>query len=123
MSDEMQNETSSGVQTRRYRLVKIADHDIDNPGPSSESSQLAKLELVQEGDRLVRFKWIDSNFLPTTAKERFAFMEDIGAIFRSDHRSIGEEIAEVIEFEITVKRVQPTPGYRSQWFEPAGAAP
>lgn len=92
--DKMGNETGPGVQTRRYRLIGM--------GKDEHGGHVAALELVPEpgNERCFRTRVVESMFLPHTWREQIAYQEPDAITTQAP-----------IEFEITVRRAEPTAGF------------
>lgn len=118
--DDLANETSPGVQTRRYRLLSVG------PMVPGKFGHTAIVQVVNCEPGLVPIKEIDANFLPISPREVFYYMEDEAGRaedrIRLEKAGIGLP-SEEIEYEITVRRVEPTPGFVSLAVESARTAP
>lgn len=118
--EDLANQTSPGVQVRRYRLSCIG------PMVPGKFGHTATLEVVDPEPGRVPIKEIDCNFLPISPREVFYYMEDEAgrAEDRIRFEKAGVKVpSDAIEYEITVRRVEPTPGFVSLVDSPAGAAP
>lgn len=92
---EMRCETAPGVQARRYRLLAV-EYDKDK-----RPTHMATVEILDCPDGMTPTKFIDPKFLPMTPAEQFDF------IFAAEEKAGPPS---VIEYEITVRRITPSPG-------------
>lgn len=105
IAEDAKNQSDPGIQKRRYRLIGIEKAIKHYDGTYQSFADMATLELVpiEAGeDQLIRHKVIETTFLPLSSEERRRHLE----------RNLLEAV-EPIEFEVTVRRVIPTPGHVS----------
>lgn len=106
--DDPQCETSPGVNQQRYRLLVI----VPPTPPSGEI--MAVLEHMDLQHRTLR---VEASILPRSFREEIACHEETWSL---PEDNLGFEPKHPVEFEITVRRVDPTPGFVSH-FEGTGA--
>jgi hypothetical protein len=100
--DKMHNETSPGVQCRRFRLQGISKN--------RDGEHIAMLELVPrnpDDDLIMPFRVIWTMFLPHTFREQL--IHDVDPL-----PGFPDKEDTPIEYEITVRRVESTPGFVSK---------